>query len=579
MKNRMFTLLAVLFIVPMAFALIGCGSSGGGGGGGKKPVYIAVSSVDTTIGVATTTQFTATAYYADCTDSKNVTNSVSWSSTVTDAATIVSKGQATGVAKGYTIVIAKLRGTEGSSVLEVDTVDSLAVTPDTGGGIYVPVGYTDTFTAELGLTDGGTMDVTDVATWSTTVAVATIDAGVATGVTDGTSDINASYLGKTDAIASVLTVEDITADSLDVLPDTGGGILVALGTAQAFTATVDTANLTNFDVTADAAWTAVTAGGTADISAGTAIGTAIGDVTVNATLGAETDATASVATVEVVTSILGGCADATIAVGDTTSCGAIATSAGDTGLIATPYITWEADLADATIDNSGDVLGVTGIAAGTTVTFTVTDVDSGNDDATATVDVEPAFSLESIAIDVAGGTIVNGGAFDYTATGTYGNGGGLADRTDDVTEDVTWTSATVATATISNATCGIGEAESVGTGTSLITATLGLLTDTDTLTVENLLSIAVLPADPTIVLGASVSMIEVFTAEGTLTGSDTLDLTDYSLWESTAAIANVTISNVQGTMGVATGLVADDSDITATSLEGKTSPVQVLTVN
>ena len=102
--------------------------------------------------------------------------------------------------------------------------------------------------------------------------------------------------------------------------------------------------------------------------------------------------------------------------------------------------------------------------------------------------------LQSIAVTPANPSIAKGLTEQFTATGTFSD-----NSTEDLTNQVTWASATPATATIS----GTGLATSVGQGTSTITATMSGLTGTTVLTVTApaLESIVVTPADPSIAKG------------------------------------------------------------------------------
>jgi hypothetical protein len=130
----------------------------------------------------------------------------------------------------------------------------------------------------------------------------------------------------------------------------------------------------------------------------------------------------------------------------------------------------------------------------------------------------------------------------------------------DLTTQVTWASATLAVATISNASGTQGLATTLTQGTSVITATLGSVVGTTTLTVTPaaLVSIAVVPANPSITLGST----EPFTATGTYSDSTTADVTDLVTWTS-ATTTVATISNAPGSQGLASAIGLGTSTITA----------------
>src|SRR5205823_6619706 len=122
----------------------------------------------------------------------------------------------------------------------------------------------------------------------------------------------------------------------------------------------------------------------------------------------------------------------------------------------------------------------------------------------------------------------------FTATGTYSDS-----TTQNLTSQVTWSSGTPATATI---TAG-GLATAVAPGTSVIGATLGPLIGSTTLTVTapTLTSIAVTPANPSIVKGAT----QQFTATGSYSDSTTQNLTSQVTWSSgTPATATITPAEI-----------------------------------
>jgi hypothetical protein len=128
----------------------------------------------------------------------------------------------------------------------------------------------------------------------------------------------------------------------------------------------------------------------------------------------------------------------------------------------------------------------------------------------------------------------------------------------DLTNQVTWVSATTSVATISNATGSQGVATGVAVGTSNITATFDGVTGETKLTVTPavLVSIAVTPANPTIAKGTT----EQFDATGTYSDSSTQDLTSTVTWTSTkTAVATITATGLA--KGVGTGTSTIDASL------------------
>jgi len=175
-------------------------------------------------------------------------------------------------------------------------------------------------------------------------------------------------------------------------------------------------------------------------------------------------------------------------------------------------------------------------------------VDAGNPDA-GTV------TLASVAVTPVNPSIAKNTSLQFSATGTYSDG-----STRDITTQVTWASTGQAVATISNAAGTQGLATGVGPGSTAITAALASQTGSTTLTVTDatLASIAVTPTNPSIAKGTTIQ----FAATGTYSDGTTQDLTTQVTWASTGQ-AVATISNAAGTQGLATGVGAGSTAITA----------------
>jgi uncharacterized protein YjdB len=119
---------------------------------------------------------------------------------------------------------------------------------------------------------------------------------------------------------------------------------------------------------------------------------------------------------------------------------------------------------------------------------------------------------------------------------------------------VTWASSATAVATINS----VGLATGVGDGSTNITATLGLISGTATLTVTApiLQSITVTPETATIEVDAK----QQYTATGTYSDASTANITSSVTWAS----SNTTVATIDSA-GLATGVGEGITDITATS--------------
>jgi uncharacterized protein YjdB len=138
---------------------------------------------------------------------------------------------------------------------------------------------------------------------------------------------------------------------------------------------------------------------------------------------------------------------------------------------------------------------------------------------------------------------------------------------------VTWSSSDTGVATISNAAGSNGLVTAVAAGSTTITATSGGISKSRTLTVTaaSLTSIAVIPVDSSIAIGALMQ----FTATGTYSDNTTQDLTTSATWSSSDTSV-ATISNAAGSIGLATAVFAGSTTITAVS--GSVSGSTTLTV-
>ena len=170
--------------------------------------------------------------------------------------------------------------------------------------------------------------------------------------------------------------------------------------------------------------------------------------------------------------------------------------------------------------------------------------------------VTPA-ELTAIVITPVEATVSLGVARQLTATGTMTDG-----STQDVTGSVTWSSANLGVAAISNdaGTRGLVTTQSIGT-TSIV-ATSGAVVGNTTLTVgaAALVSIDVTPAEATLLVGRR----QQFTAIGTFTDGTTQDLTSSVTWSS-EAVAVATISNGAGAQGRAEAVAVGTATLLAAS--------------
>lgn len=196
------------------------------------------------------------------------------------------------------------------------------------------------------------------------------------------------------------------------------------------------------------------------------------------------------------------------------------------------------NLSAATINATGLAIGV---APGSSVVAAALAGQSGS----TTLNVGP--SLVSIQVTPATPTIAATTSVAFTATGVYSDG-----SQQNLTASVTW-SANSSGATITSN----GVATGVAPGQTNVTASVGTITGSATLTVSSatLVSIAVAPGSPTIAAGTT----QQFSAIGTFSDESTQDLSTQVSWSSSnSPVATINLN------GLATSFVAGSATITAT---------------
>jgi trimeric autotransporter adhesin len=207
----------------------------------------------------------------------------------------------------------------------------------------------------------------------------------------------------------------------------------------------------------------------------------------------------------------------------------------------TSLVTWSSSpIGVATVNATG---AVTGVAAGSaTITATLSNVSQST---TATV---TAPTISAISVTPEGMTLPIGIGQQFTATAIYSDGSSA-----DLTSGVIWTSSAPTVASIDST----GLASMLAPGTTTVTATVGSLTDSTSLTVvaAHLTSISVSPSTTSLALGTE----QQFTATGTFDDGSTQVLPSVQ-WSSSAQNV-LTVSST----GLGTAIVAGTSTVTATS--------------
>ena len=250
------------------------------GGGAPQLTALTVTPTTSSIALGQTAQFKATGMFSDG-SSKDLTQSVGWSISNPDIASVDSSGLTTSLSTGIANVAAAMEGHNSSSVLSISkaAVVSIAVSPS---DLSIPLGNQIQLTATGTFTDKSTQDVTNLVTWaSSQPGVALVSSsGLAVSRSVGTSAITAT-LDSVNA-SSPLTVSPAVLVSL-VMSENHATI--PLGTTAQFTAKGVYTDGSQQDLTNSVSWTAAPSGVVSISSSGLATGRAVGAATVSATSG------------------------------------------------------------------------------------------------------------------------------------------------------------------------------------------------------------------------------------------------------------------------------------------------------
>jgi hypothetical protein len=515
---------------------------------------IDVTPAAPSLALGRTLAFTATGTLSDHTTA-DLTSQVTWDSATKATATIDAAGIATAKATGASVITATLGAISGNTTVTVTSAElvSLAITPPQPS---VAAGRTLQLTATGTFSDATTQDLTAQVAWgSTMMAFAQVSntagsRGLASTMTAGTTTVSATLgliVGTTD-----LTVTNAVLDAISITPPSPK---LPLGAPRQLTATGTFSDHSAQDLTTQVTWD-TSLHGVATVSnaageQGLATPVAIGATTITATLGLVVGSTDATVTPAVLTALEVTPVNPSLAAGLTLPFKAIGTFSDATTQDLTTQVTWTSSA--PLVASISSAAGVEGVATGLTTGAATITAQSGAIKGTSLLTVSPA-TVAALQITPINPSTAIGLDLPFTAIAT------LTDATtQEVTTQVTWASSDGAVATISNAVGSAGVATTSLKGPTTISATLGAIVATTTLTVTDatLLSLAITPPAPSVALGRTLALAAV----GTFSDASTHDLTTQVTWTATGTAA--TVSGALGSEGVVTGAALGTSTITA----------------
>jgi trimeric autotransporter adhesin len=537
------TFLVISFLIS-AF-LMGCSSNS------VHLTAIQVTPATPSIAAGLSQQFQATGMYSNNT-TQDLTATAMWSSSSTSVATISTGGLATTKTAGSTMITASQSGVNGSTMLQVTapTLVSIAVTPATPS---MPLGTFLQFTATGTYTDGSTQNLTSSVAWSSTAAsVASISTGgLATGANLGSTTIEATYQSVNGS--TQLTVASATLVSLEI---PGGDVTIANGTSHLFVALGIYNDGSRHDLSNEVTWGS-SQQSVATISDGRATSTGLGSTSITATLDS-ISATAVTLTVTnaTVTSIVVAPSSTTIPPLTQKSFAAIGTFSDGSTQNITHDVTWSSSAVGvAMVSNAAGTIGIaTAVSHGSTNIIASLAGISGQAPLSVSNATLSSITLSPSTQGMAVGSTLAMDAVGYFSDGTHEPIGNVA----------TWSTSASGVATVS-----LGTVTAVATGQATIGALLGTVSQSATITVEGLNSIAVTPSP----LSFAADTSSFLTATGKLADGTTQDLTGSMIWTSSNP-TDLLMSVASGSKGWAIGEAAGSAMVGAAFL-GLVQPEQV----
>lgn len=241
------------YLGKMGMAYTGILPEGFPGTSTKTLVSLAISGYDAPLLIGVPQQLVATGTYDD-ESTEDVTSSVNWG-TADELVATVEGGLLTGVAEGEVEISAELGEVQATPIsVTVEAAPELVSIAVTGYTDPLAPEGTVQLTATGTYDDESTEDVTATATWeSSDELVAVVDAGLVTGVANGSADITAS-VGDITSPAVAVTVETAAPELVNVVIELPSSTMVA-GTNQDMVARAHYDDESTEDVTAQVtAW-------------------------------------------------------------------------------------------------------------------------------------------------------------------------------------------------------------------------------------------------------------------------------------------------------------------------------------
>jgi hypothetical protein len=507
---------------------------------------IQFSRPNLSLAAGTQSQVQATGIYSDGT-SVPITNSVSWSSTAPDIAS-VNGGLVSGLQTGETEIVASLAGMEARLPITVTGATLRSIQASSPALSLAKGTSTQLFITGI-FSDGSSQPLTP--DW------ASLAPGTAAVSSDGT--VSALSEGETSVVATFGTFQvsvplTVTAAELRRLQLSAANFSLPRGTAADVTVTGFFSDGSSQDLTETATWSS-DAPAVASVSKGRVQALTQGQTTIRAALNdvqSSVEVTVSAATLQ---RLELSAPSLTLPKGTQQSLSATGFYSDGSSADITAQVVWQSSEPAIAQVNGGQV---TGMSEGSTeVVASLSGVEDRADIAVT------AAVLRSLEIVPDSHTVAVGTFADFTVNGTYSDG-----SVQPLTAAVTWQTADTSVAHISNSDGSRGRVTGLTQGSTAVTATLNGVQDEATVSVTAAVPVG-LSIGPD---GASVGLNHELplTAEARLSDNSLVDVTSQSTWRSLDETRAIVVSPGR-LRGVALGNVTIEA-----SYQGQTTQFTLL---
>ena len=430
---------------------------------------IVISADSATLAIGRNAQLKAQGIFTDGT-SRDITNTVTWSSSSPNIVAITPGGVAQAKGVGTANVIAALGAVSGAQALTATAAALNTITVSSSQSL-LRVGTTTQLTASGTYSDGSTQDLTASVRWSSSSPniVAITPGGVAQAKGVGTANVIAA-LGEISGTQALTA----TAAALNTITVSSSQALLPVGTTTQLTASGTYSDGTTQDLTASVRWSSSSPNIVAISPGGVAQAKGVGTANVIAALGAVSGTQALTATAAALNAITVSSSQSLLPVGTTTKLTASGTYSDGTTQDLTAFVQWWSSSQQIVTISGAGVASAIAIGSAKVV------ATSGGVSGSALLAVSPA-ALVSVNVSPQNSLIPIGDKQQLSAIGSYTDG-----TTYDLTSYVSWDSDNAPVVAVD----AHGVAFALNVGSANVQATYQAVVGTAAVTVQPQLNIA-----------------------------------------------------------------------------------------